>query len=83
MTRIISAALLALAACASVTVDPNGVTRARTLGGVRVETHACAALGGAEPAAPDRICVSITGVGISEGAGGIVSGLVGYLFGRS
>jgi hypothetical protein len=68
--------ILAGVGCASVQIDADGTTRARTLGAVTVETRACAE---SEPA---RVCVSITGASASETAAGLVSGLVGFVLGR-
>lgn len=68
--------LLASAACYTARIDPDGTTRVRGLGSVAVETHACG------PEAPERICVGARGGSMSETAGGLLSGLFGFLLGR-
>ena len=64
------------AACYSVQIDADGATRVRGLGSVSVETHACG------EAAAQRVCVSAKGGTISESAGGLLSGVLGFLLGR-
>lgn len=71
---------LATLGCVHLKVDADGATRVDSLGAVHVETRACAADTGPED--PRRTCVSIQGASLSEVAGGLISGVVGFVLGR-
>lgn len=80
MVRSALAAALVASGCMHVRIGADGATKIDALGNVHVETRACAAEVG--PADPTRVCVSAQGGSLSETAGGVLSGVVGFLLGR-
>lgn len=73
---------LATLGCVSLRIEADGTTQLRALGQVRATTMACSAPGQLPPVEPVRTCLEVHGASMSESAGGLLSGLLGFLLGR-